>query len=161
MPLTTTRNTIVAYTAEDDRLVAVRREAERLARDHAATLILYDIDAAEPLAGSPLPTNWSADRTDEQTPDRLDADDLERAGRHPIAEQVRFARSKGIDAWGWLPPDPRGSALRDYAEQVGAGIVLLPEELTSPDLLERIEGKTAGDAMKNAPSEVEIRVVGS
>jgi hypothetical protein len=160
MPLTTTRNTIVAYTAEDDRLVAVRREAERLAREHAATLILYDIDAAEPLVGSPLPTNWSADLTAEQAPDRLDPDDLERAGRHPIAEQVRFARSRGIDAWGWLPGDPRGKALRDYAEQVGAGVVLLPEELKSPDLLERAEGKTADDALRNAPSEVEVRIVG-
>lgn len=157
---TSTPPTIIAYTSEDDRLEPVRREAERLAHERAATLVLYDIDAAEPLAGSPLPTNWSADRSDGQIPDRLDPDDLERAGRHPIAEQVRVARSRGIDAWGWLPPDPRGSALRDYARQVGAGLVLLPRELESPDLLERVEGKTAGDAIENAPPDVEIRVVG-
>src|SRR5439155_19894482 len=129
MAPTAIRNTIIAYTSEDDRIAAVRKRGERLARERGATLILYDIDAAEPLEGSPLPTNWSAEGPDRTVPDRLSPGDLETAGRAAIARQVRGARERGIDAWGWLPARPAADALSDYARRVGAGKVLLPEEL--------------------------------
>jgi len=152
--------TIIAYTSEDDRLSSVRREGEALARTEGASLILYDIDAANPLEGSPLPNEWSADGEAERIPDRLAPADLERAGRHAIADQVQGARQRGVDAWGWLPADPGGDALRDYVEQVGARVVLLPPELESPDLLDRLMGRTAQDAAKHAPAGVDVRVVG-
>src|SRR5918912_698113 len=71
--------TIVAVTGEDDRYTRVREEAiERALADHA-TLILYDLDAGRDPLESPLPTEWSAEGTDEDVADRLGPDELEAA----------------------------------------------------------------------------------
>ena len=56
-----------------------------------------------------MPTAWSGEGerelTDEEAGprDRLDADELDTAGRATVADQVRQLRSMGVDAWGWLP----------------------------------------------------------
>ncbi len=160
MAPTNDRRPIVAYASEDGRLGRIRREAETCARDRAATLILYDIDAAAPLEGSPLPTNWSSDIAGANPLDRLSPEDLEKAGRPAIASQVREARADGIDAWAWLPQDPGGDALGKYVARVGAGMVLVPAELESPGLVDRLEGKTLHEARDEVPAGVEVRVVG-
>ncbi|HYL40984.1 MAG TPA: hypothetical protein VET90_06730, partial [Candidatus Binatus sp.] len=95
--------TIVAVTREDDDRQDVRRAATRRALQAHATLILYDLDAGRDPLESPLPTEWSAEGTDEVVTDRLGPDELEAAGRHAMADQVRAARAAGADAWGWLP----------------------------------------------------------
>lgn len=111
------------------------------------------------LEGSPLPTAWSGEGEREQVPIRLAPGDLERAGRHAIAEQVRGARDRGIDAWGWLPADPGGGSLAGYARRVGAGVVLVPDDLESPDLLERLTGGSATGVSDELQPQIELRVV--
>ncbi|HET9681678.1 MAG TPA: hypothetical protein VFP19_06520, partial [Candidatus Limnocylindrales bacterium] len=103
--------TIVALTREGDGARAVRRAATERALDDHATLILYDLDAGRDPLESPLPTEWSAEGTNDGVTDRLGPEELEAAGRHAIAEQVRAARSAGIDAWGWLPDRDDGATL--------------------------------------------------
>jgi hypothetical protein len=128
--------TIVAVTGEDDRYARVRRTAARRALDEHATLILYDLDAGRDPLESPLPTEWSAEGTDEVA-DRLGPEELEAAGRHVIADQVRQARSQGIDAWGWLPEDDDRGTLVSYAEKQVDPLVLVPDD--EPDLGDAVD----------------------
>jgi hypothetical protein len=135
----------VAVTADDDRFRHVRERAVQRAADDGADVVLYDIDAGSRLLESPRPTNWSADGEEEQFAERLDANDLEALGRRPLADQVRNARSAGVEAWGWLPDDADPGTLREYARRHGASVVMVPsgEERFAEDLgvpVEVIEG---------------------
>ena len=119
--------TVIAVTGEDDRFEPVRLAGvERASAEHA-TLILYDIDAETSPLESPLPTGWSAAGTDEKLGDRLAPQELEAAGREAIARQVREARDRGLDAWGWLPSDGGKDALMEYAGRHPSARVLVPD----------------------------------
>jgi hypothetical protein len=120
------QRTIVAVVSEDGRYDGVRRRAIERATETGATLLLFDIDAGTSLLESPRPTNWSAQGEEEQFGDRLGPDDLEALGRMPMAQQVRDARDQGVDAYGWLPENADRDALRDYASEQGARLVLVP-----------------------------------
>ena len=123
--------TVVAVTSEDDRLRKVRKEGiERALREHA-TLILYDLTAGEDPLESPLPTEWSAEGTDEDIGERLVPEELEAAGRAAIARQVQDARDRGLDAWGWLPGADDEKTLLAYAADQPDPLVLVPP-VTSP-----------------------------
>ena len=129
--------TVIAVTGEDDRFEPVRKAALDRARSEHATLILYDIDASESPLESPLPTEWSAEGTEEEVGDRLGPEELEAAGRAPIAEQIREARAEGVDAWGWLPDKPDREQLIAYAAKQPGAHVLVPagdEDLTIEDM---------------------------
>ena len=131
--------TVIAVTGEDDRFEPVRRAAFDRAKSEHATLILYDVDASESPLESPLPTEWSADGTDEEVGDRLGPEELGAAGRAAIAGQVREARGAGLDAWGWLPNDADREELMAYAARQPGAHVMVPrgdEHLSLEDLPE-------------------------
>ena len=131
--------TVIAVTGEDDRFEPVRNAAVDRALAEHATLILYDVDASESPLESPLPTEWSAEGTEEEVGDRLGPEELEAAGRAAIATQVREARAKGIDAWGWLPDKADRDELVAYASRQPGGHVMVPkgdEDLQLEDLPE-------------------------
>jgi hypothetical protein len=130
-----TAKVVLALTADDDRYADVRSAAEEVARQAGATLILYDWDAPM-LFGDPLPSVWSADGTDKAVPDRLDSEALDAAGRSAIADQVRGALGRGIEASAWLPSTRDAEALAQYAMDHGATEVFLSAEL---DDLESVE----------------------
>ena len=131
--------TIVAVVGEDSRYDALRRQAiERALADHA-TLILYDIDAGRDPLESPLPTEWSAEGTDEAVADRLGPDELEAAGRHWIAAEVRAARKTGADAWGWLPSSDDKEALSAYVDGLNDALILVPDD--EPDLQDAVDAE--------------------
>lgn len=140
--------TVIAVTGEDDRFAPIRKVAiERALRDHA-TLILYDIDAAGSALESPVPTGWSAEGTEEDVGDRLGPEELTAAGREAISRQVQEARSKGVDAWGWLPSDARRETLVEYAATMPAAHVVAPQDDPDLDLADLPEAELvdAGDA---------------
>jgi hypothetical protein len=131
--------TIVAITGEEAHYEPVRKRAGEIAASRGAGVILYNMDAAD-VFSSPLPTNWSGEGTEELYPGRLDPDDLDAAGRPNLADQVRLFREQGIEAWGWLPDSSGGEDLAQYAERQGADLILVPEELESPGILDRLQG---------------------
>jgi hypothetical protein len=136
--------TIVAVLGEDARYDGLRSEAvERALADHA-TLILYDLDAGRDPLESPLPTEWSAEGTEEAVTDRLGPEELEAAGRRPIATAVRAARERGVDAWGWLPAHDDKATLSAYVDDLADPLILVPDD--EPDLREAIdvEGRVVG-----------------
>ena len=62
------------------------------------------------------------------------------AGRSAIADQVRDARSRGIDASAWLPSTHDTDALAQYAIDHGASVLVLPADL---DGLDDVRSKAA------------------
>ena len=152
-----TRSVVLAVTADDDRYAATRGEAVRLATEQGGRLILYDWDAATVL-GDPLPSNWSADGTAEETPTELDEAALEAAGRAPIATQVAEARRAGVDTTAWLPSKPGAEALATYAREHGVGTIVVPRDLEAAGELERLATATA-DPAEGVREEADARVV--
>lgn len=153
--MATSPSVILAYTAEDDRYHAVREAAEEAARASEARLILYDIDAAG-LFASPTPTEWDGDGQAERYPHLLLPDDLESAGRHAIAEQVAHARRAGIDAYGWLPASKGAGGVADYAGEQGVDLILLPEDMEAPGLLDRLRGVSIEKVVDKAAAGVAV-----
>ncbi|MCC6383075.1 MAG: hypothetical protein IT304_11270 [Dehalococcoidia bacterium] len=147
---------IIAYTAEDDRYRAVREAAIETARAAEARLILYDIDAAQMFA-SPLPTEeWSGEGDRDLWPDKLAPDDLERAGRHGVAEQVRAARRAGVQAFAWLPQKKGADGLAEYAEAQGADLIMMPEQMEDPGVVDRLRGASVEAAVEETGRPVAV-----
>jgi hypothetical protein len=151
------RSVIVAVTTDDDRYQRTREVAMDMARDAEARLVLYDWDAAT-ILGDPLPTAWSADGPDHDSPTELDAKALEAAGREVIAEQVAEAQQMGVEAAAWLPSEPGPDALGAFAADRDATAVVLPEDLATKGHLERLLGD-AGDPVATLRARCGARVV--
>ena len=81
-------------------------------------------------------------------------EDLEQLERPEIARQVRDARARGIDTWASLLPVPGLEPLMEFARSVGADVVLLPEELGDPIVLERLRGDAPVDAEVSATTSI-------
>jgi len=124
--------TIIAVTGENDRYRTVRDAAIERALGEHATLILYDIDAPQGPLESVVPTQWSAEGTEEDAGDRLGPEELEAAGQMPLARQVADARRRGVDAWGWLPNDAKRETLLEYAAGEPGARIMVPQG--DPDL---------------------------
>jgi len=103
----------------------VRRSALERAQREGAALVLYDLDATPSPLESPMPTNWSADGTEEQVGDRLGPVDLEAAGRADLARNVLAARDAGVEAWAWLSESDGADDLAAYAARIGASTVVV------------------------------------
>jgi nucleotide-binding universal stress UspA family protein len=103
----------------------VRRRAIELAQQRRAALIFYDAEAGDSMLADPLPNQWSGHGEEELFGERLSANDLEAAGRAPLARQVREAEAAGVQAWGWLPSDGKPESLREYAARHGASTVVV------------------------------------
>jgi nucleotide-binding universal stress UspA family protein len=122
---TSGRTPTILAVVDEHGSAAVRRRAIELAKGAGADLILWDVEAGRRLLEDPLPNDWSADGAEEQFGDRLSVDDLEAAGRAPLARHVAEARAAGVGAWGWLPSDQTADTLRDYAARQGADLVVV------------------------------------
>jgi hypothetical protein len=150
--------TIVVVAAEDERFGGALRRATELAVKRGEPLILYDWDAPSLLA-EPLPTWWSSEGWDHRFPERLDADELEKAGRGVIAAQVKQARESGVEAFGWLPSDHGPRPLADYAGAQRASIVVVPRDLTELHGLDALltgAARPADDLAERASAAVVI-----
>jgi hypothetical protein len=147
------RGSVIAVSAEDDRYRTVRERAMEIARAQRCAVILYDVDAPS-LFADPLPTVWSGDGPAERPDGPLDEHALKTVGRPELADQVRRLRATGISAAGWLPSDGGGAALRAYALDVGAAVVVVPTALDGLDALRAAPERPAGGG-----SPVTFRVI--
>ena len=153
--MTTKPTCIIAYTSEDNSFPEVRKAAMEAARQAEARLILYDIDAATPFA-KPLPTDVSAEGGKDHVPNRLTVADLERAGRPEVMKQLQTALSMGIDAYAWLPGEVGGDALAEYANHENADLIMMPEEMQDPGLIDRIRNKTVDSAAEESHRPIAV-----
>lgn len=154
--MTTAPQTIIAYTAEDDRYATLRLAAEEAAREAQARLILYDIDAAGMFA-DPLPNEaWDGEGATDLFGELLSPDDLERAGRHELAGQVQDARQAGIQAFGWLPAKKGADGLAEYADHHHADLIMLPADMEEPGLFDRLRGATVDAAAEKTGRPIAV-----
>ena len=123
--MTTTPSSAIVAVVSEKGSDEVRRRAIDLAREAGVGVIFWDADAGGRLLEDPLPNQFSADGEEEQFGERLSVNDLEAAGRAPLARQVREAESAGVPAWGWLPSDQKAESLRDYAARQGVRTVVV------------------------------------
>jgi hypothetical protein len=148
---------VLVITSDDDRFRATRVAAVRIAAETGSRLILYDWDAAT-LLGDPLPSNWSAEGTDADTPSELDERALEAAGRAAIAGQVRDARRAGVKASAWLPSEPGPDAIVRYAREHDVCTIVVPDDLDERGKLEKLMTGTT-DPAEAVASESPVRVL--
>jgi nucleotide-binding universal stress UspA family protein len=145
---------IIAYIGEGPRYWPLIEQAIDLAAERKSRLILYDVDAASAFS-SPLPTWWSADGLDKQFGNRLDLEQLEKAGREELRDRVRHARDRGVEAWGWLPQKRDAQALAEYAGEQDATLVIIPKQLEKQGLLDALRGRpTAEEIVEETDSPV-------
>jgi hypothetical protein len=154
---TVTTPAVLAVTSDDDRYATTRTEAARIAAEQGGRLILYDWDAATVL-GDPLPSAWSAEGTEADTPSELDETDLEAAGRAPLIEQFADARRAGVQVTAWLPSEPGPDAMVRWAREHGVGTIVVPDDLQASGELERLAAGTS-DPAKAVEAESPVRVV--
>lgn len=137
--------TIVALADEQRDLGYVLDAAIEMAADTPGTrLILFDASGASSQAGGPGQGDASL----------YSPEELEQSGRPEIARQVRDARARGIDAWASLLPVPGLEPMMEFARSCGADVVLLPEELGDPIVLERLRGDAPIDAEVSATTSI-------
>jgi hypothetical protein len=144
---------VLAYVDESGTFDHVLRTGRTLAREHAARLILYDSIA---LPGAPVRIPGAAAGGDARVSDALSPADLHLAGRPVLGSAVEDARSDGIDAWGWLAPDPGVGPLMRFAEHVRAEVVVLPAELGDPEVFERLRGERLQVALERGTVNVVV-----
>ena len=136
--------TIVAYIGEGAAYWPLAERATDLAKSRNSSLIFYDVDAASAFS-NPLPTVWSASGEAEQFGDRLDAEQLDKAGRPELRDRVSRAREAGVDAWGWLPSKRDAHALAEYAAKQDASLLVIPSTLEQKGLADWLKGRPSAD----------------
>jgi nucleotide-binding universal stress UspA family protein len=145
---------ILAMVAEDGSYEHVRRAAMHLAERRGARLILWDSSTASSFT-EPVASEVSAEGTGEKFGALLTDVELEQLGRAEMARQVLEAREAGIDAWARLASEHGADALAEEARGLGADLIVLPQELDEPGLLERLRG----DTLDKARDESSVPVV--
>ncbi|MDQ1709895.1 MAG: hypothetical protein QOG49_1280 [Frankiaceae bacterium] len=95
------------------------------ARESGARVIIYDVTHDGRMTDA-RPNFWAGEGEAELYDRPLDPVAIEKLGYDYLAVQVQRARDGGVDAFGWLPNDPGGKGLADYAMQENADLVLLP-----------------------------------
>ena len=115
---------ILACTDPTDQTSAVPLAALNQARVTGARVIFYDVTHDGRMTDS-RPNFWAGEGQAELYDRPLDPVAIEKLGFDALALQVQHARDEGIDAFGWLPNEPGGKGLADYALREHADLVLL------------------------------------
>jgi hypothetical protein len=136
---------IAAFVDERGELDHVRRAGMDLAGKHGARLLLYDSTSGSAFT-EPVASELSAEGESEKFGPLLSDVDLETLGRQEVARHVREAREGGIDAWGRLASQHGVEPFLEFAASQGADLVLLPEELEDPTIVDRLRGETVDEA---------------
>jgi nucleotide-binding universal stress UspA family protein len=142
---------IVVCTDDSGRYAGAVSEATSRAVESGATVILYDVVAPGRFT-TPRPNEWAGEGEREVYDRPLDPIALEKLGRHDFAVQVEQARAAGADAYGWLPDQPGGAPIAEYAAMQGAQLILVPSAMEDTDIVGELREAT------NA-SPVEVTVV--
>ena len=112
------------------------RAAVALAARAGARVLLYDRSAESYLVDPyPYADFMSGERL-------LSRQDVTSLGRHYLARQIDEAAAAGVEAVAWLPRRPGPEQMAEAAARFGAGLAVLPAELETPALLDRVRGNT-------------------
>lgn len=140
---------ILSYTGEGQHYWPLVERSIAIAKSRGMPLIFYDADAASRLGANPLPTVWSGQGQKEQFGNRLDPEQLEKAGREELRDRVRHARDQGVDAWGWLPSKRGAHEFAEYADEQHAVLLIIPSDLDQSSLAGWLKGQPSTEEIAN------------
>lgn len=109
----------------DEALTRARHAALQLARRAGARVILYD-RSDERWTDTPHPSG------------PIGADDVPDDRRH-LVRQLRDFTEAGVDACAYLATVPALTAMLDVVQSSGTDVVVLPDELDAPKMMDRLQ----------------------
>lgn len=129
---------VLAFTDDGSEAAyaGTRAGATEIAARANARVLLYDRSAESYLVDPyPYPDIIDAEKA-------LDGKRAEALGRSYLKDQIDEAASSGLEATAWLPthPGPRGVA--ECLSRFAVDLIVLPEEIADPSLLDRVRGNT-------------------
>lgn len=130
--LTAAHKLAVVTDDDDAHLAATRRLGAQLAARHDLDVVLYD-RSQETWMDHPHPSG-PCDVTE------LD----ERAASH-LAPQLDEFAALGVHAVPWIATVPTITEIVDVIRELDVDVILLPEQLDRPKLLDRLKGKQPAD----------------
>ena len=140
----------------DDHL-PVREAGLRAAESDGARVVLFDRTSESTLT-DPYPVGaWSPEDDAVSPTSKLDPETLEGLGRTYLAEQLREARGRGLDAYAFLGEGTGAQSVQEAVERFSPTLVFLPESMDHKGLV----GKLRGDTLEKVRDRVdaEIRLV--
>jgi hypothetical protein len=145
---------LVATDDGSSALGAVRERGLTLAQRDGARVLLYDRSAESRLTDPYDVGPWGRDRDGVGPGSRLEPDVLEGLGRRYLADQLRLARARGLDAQVFLPRRTGATALAEACTRFGPALVVLPAAMAAPSLVDRISRNTLTDVA--LPEGIEV-----
>lgn len=129
----------VATDTDDETLAATRSVAASLAAENDLSVVLYD-RSEETWMDHPHPSGVC---------DRADLADRER--QHVADQMVEFDEA-GVDVSAWIATVPSITEIVDVVLQAGVDVILLPNEIGNPTLLDRLKADSPSDVVERIVS---------
>jgi len=145
----------------DPRFEAARKAAIWMAADVGAELILYDHAAESKFVDPYRGGSVAADIEDTHGESLLDESVLRTLGRSYLADQIREAEDSGVRAKAWLPLHTGAKGIEEGVELFGADVVVVPDEMPSDSIADRVRGRPIRSPAIAAALTVPTLIVGA
>ncbi len=126
---TKARRILVVTGESDDEYARTRAAAFDIAAETGAEVILYDHSAESHFVDPYLAGPVAADVRGTHGESLLDEQKVETLGRAYLADQIREARSCGVEAQAWLPLQTGRQGISEGVSRFDADLVIVPETL--------------------------------
>lgn len=134
-----------------------RREGLELARRDDARVVLYD-RSSESYLVDPYPVGaWSSGDDAVSAASRMDPGVLASLGRGYLADQLVAAREGGAEVIAYLAMGHGAPALAEAVQRLHPDLLVLPEAMARPTLVDRLRRNTLADL--RARTHVEVHLV--
>jgi len=131
------RMMMVTDDGKQPELGIMRRDIAEFASKKCASILLYDLSAASYLV-SPYPSEVH----EKEMKRALTTKELTRFGRRYLAEQLDALKDLGKESGGILPTGHGFGHLAEWAERENIDLIVIPDSLVKPGLIDRIKGYT-------------------
>ena len=145
----------------DPRFESARRAAISIAADLGAELIFYDHAAESKFVDPYRGGSVAADIDDTHGESLLDESVLRTLGRAYLADQIQEAELNGVRAKAWLPLHTGPKGIEEGVERFGADVVVVPDEMPSDSITDRVRGRPIHSPAIAAALTVPTLVVGA
>lgn len=129
----------VATDTDGETLASTRTVAASLAAEYDLSVVLYD-RSEETWMDHPHPSGVC---------DRADLADRD---RQHLADQMVEFDDAGVDVMAWIATVPSITEIVDVVMQAGVDIILLPDEIDHPKLLDRLKADSPADVVERIVS---------
>ena len=137
IPFPISRIMMVTDDNQNEQIDSMRKEISSFAAENEAYVMLYDISAASYLV-NPYPSG-EVEKTSTKV---LHTQDLGLMGRQYLVEQLDHLNNNELCAGVILATEHGFKHLAEWAESENADLIMIPQSLVNPGLIDRIKGYT-------------------